>query len=55
MVLHQHLAVGERRGLAGDQLEVAGNGFALGAVVENDLLIGGHVVSLKWTEVQSVG
>ena len=42
VVAHQHLAIGQRRGLCRHQLEVAGHGFALGAVVEEDLLIDGH-------------
>ena len=42
VVAYQHLAVLERGRVGGHQLEVAGHGFALGAVVENDLLVAWH-------------
>ena len=42
VVAHQHLAGLQRGGVGGDKLEVAGNGFALGAVVQNDLLVAWH-------------
>ncbi|MNT53534.1 hypothetical protein D3C72_1906230 [compost metagenome] len=42
VVAHQHLAVFQRGRVHRHQLEVAGHGFALGAVVENDLLVAWH-------------
>jgi hypothetical protein len=42
MVAHQHLAFLQGRCVAGNQHEVAGNGLAGGAVVEEDLLVDGH-------------
>ena len=47
VVLDQHLAFGQCRCLDGHELEVVGRGFTLGAIVENDLLIGWHGVLLK--------
>ena len=46
MVAHQHLAVAQRRASALlDQLEVVGAGLALRAVVEQDLLVLGAMVT----------
>ena len=47
MVAHQHFVGLEWCGLRRHQFEIAGHGFALGAVVENDLLVGGHGASWK--------
>ena len=41
VVAHQHLAVLQCGRVADDQLEIAGDGFARGAVVEMDLLVCG--------------
>ena len=42
VMAHQHLTVLQGRCVAGDQLEVAGQCFTGGTVVEVDLLISGH-------------
>jgi hypothetical protein len=44
VVAHQHLAILQCRCFGGDQFEVAGDGFARGAVVEVDLAVGWHDV-----------
>ena len=42
VVLDKHLAIFQRRGVGGDQLEVVSGCFALRAVVEHDLLVAWH-------------
>ncbi len=49
----QHLAVGQRRRFTAVELEVAGDGFARGAVIEKDLLILWHGSLLVRYEIKS--
>jgi hypothetical protein len=46
-VAHQNLTVLQGWRFTFHQLEVAGDGFALGAVIEVNLLVGRHVFLLK--------
>jgi hypothetical protein len=51
VVLDQHLALLQSRNGRFNQFEVGHSGFALGAVVEHDLVVDGHDVSVLYEVV----